>query len=306
MSSNSLIYINGVLQHPSTTYKYNGKGLVLTTGTTMPNSIKAFSQSPSSSISAHTLSPVTISSLSNLGNINAQTYNWGGFDVNPSVKKYEVVETTEDIVALAVAAHREFKEHSIHYKLLDSALFDKVTNKDRDHARTIKDYYSKKVMMMKLKAEKQLSPFREDMNKLIHTDGMTFKESMIGVAYWLPEFYDYDLKLDLIKTNFDTNQEFDKLNKKGTPGTLRLAADLHPVECIQRRTKRTKNHEYWFKDSKLNAGVVIKVEDKNQLKNVWDYVFNGEKTVTIAGQYTRQTLDNFEYFSVTNWELQKG
>ena len=286
----------------------------------MPNSIKAFTQSPSmnsvnkvslspnSGIGLTMLNPITINGSSlNLSNVTSASFNWNefGLDSNPSVKKYEVVETTEDIVALAVAAHREFKTHSIHYKLLDRELFNKVSNEDRDHARTIKDYYSKKVMMMKLKTEKKLSPFREDMNKLIHTDGMTFKETMIGVAYWLPEFYNYDVKLDGIKTQLETSQLFDKLNKEGKPHTLNLSAELAPIKCVQRRTKRTKNHEYWFRDTKLNAGVVIKIEDKNQLKNVWDYVFNGEKTVTIRGQYTRQTLDNFEYFSVTNWDLQK-
>jgi hypothetical protein len=310
-----MVYINGVLQHPST-YKYTGKGYIQLTGKNMPNSIKAFSQSPSTSISgssnwqgltATTLNPITLNGVSFNSNVTSSSFNWNEMaSVNPLVKKYEIVETAEDIVALAVTAHRVFKQDMIHYKLLDSGLFSKVTSEDRERAAAIKDYYSKKVMMLKLKSERKMSPFREDMNKLIHTDGMTFKESAIGVAYWLPEFYDYDMKLDLIKTNFDTNQLFDKLNKEGKPGTLRLTANLSPVECIQRRTKRTKNHEYWFKDSKLNAGVVIKIEDKNQLKNVWDIVFNNEKEVTIAGQYTRQTLDNFEYFSVTNWELQKG
>ena len=301
-------------------FKFNGRGHLQATGRNMPNSIKAFTQSPSmnsvnkvslspnSGIGLTMLNPITINGSSlNLSNVTSASFNWNefGLDSNPSVKKYEVVETTEDIVALAVAAHREFKTHSIHYKLLDRELFNKVSNEDRDHARTIKDYYSKKVMMMKLKTEKKLSPFREDMNKLIHTDGMTFKETMIGVAYWLPEFYNYDVKLDGIKTQLETSQLFDKLNKEGKPHTLNLSAELAPIKCVQRRTKRTKNHEYWFRDTKLNAGVVIKIEDKNQLKNVWDYVFNGEKTVTIRGQYTRQTLDNFEYFSVTNWDLQK-
>ena len=275
----------------------------------MPNSIKTYSPSWSNSgISAQTLSPISIHNLNSYGNVTSASMNWNdlGLNMNPSVKKYEVVETTEDIVALSVAAHREFKENSIHYKLLDASLFNKVTSEDREHAKTIKDYYSKKVMMMKLKSEKTLSSFREDMNKLIHTDGTTFKETMVGVAYWLPEFYNYDQKLDGIKTLLDINQDFDKLNKEGKPGTLKLSADLQPIECIQRRSKRVKNHQYWFKDTKLNAGVVIHIEDKNQLKNVWDYVFNSEKLVKISGQYTRQTLDNFEYFSVRNWTLEKG
>jgi hypothetical protein len=320
MSSNSLVYINGVLQHPST---YTGKGTIQLTGRNMPNSIKAFSQSPSHSLnsvntvtlspsyqglSAQMMNPISISGSPYHSNVTSASFNFNDLSTNfnPLVKKYEIVETTEDIVALAVTAQRVFKTDHIHYKLLDADLFKKVTSDDRMKATSIKEYYSKKVMMHKLKSERKLSSFREDMNKLIHTDGTTFKESMIGVAYWLPEFYEYDLKLDLIKTNYDINQDFDKLNKQGNPGTLRLSVDLQPVECLQRRTKRTKNHEYWFKDTKRNAGVVIKIEDKNQLKHVWDYVFNNEKQVTISGQYTRQTLDNFEYFSITNWELQKG
>ena len=288
----------------------------------MPNSIRAFSNSPStnsvntvtlspsySGLSASMLSPITINGSGlNFGNVTSASFNYNDFttSLNPLVKKYEIIETTEDIVALAVAAHRVMRDSSIYYKLLDRELFEKITSDDREVARNIKDYYSKRIMMGKLKSDRKLSPFREDMNKLIHTDGTTFKESMIGIAYWLPEFYDYDLKLDLIKTNFDINQGFDKLNKEGKPGTLKLSVDLEPVECIHRRNKRTKHHEYWFKDTKLNAGVVIKIEDKNQLKNVWDIVFNNEKVVKIAGQYSRQTLDSFEYYSVTNWELQKG
>jgi len=258
-------------------------------------------------MSAQMLNPITISGSGIHSNALSGTFQWQDLlHASEKVKKYEVIETTEDIVTLAVAAHREMKKSSIYHKLLDDSLFNKVTVDDRERAKEIKDYYSKRVMMGKLKSDRKLSPFREDMNKLIHTDGMTFKESMIGVAYWLPEFYDYDLKLDLIKTNFDTNQGFDKLNKEGKPSTLKLTVDLEPVECIQRKTKRTKHHEYWFRDTKLNAGVVIKIEDKNQLKNVWDLVFNSEKVIKIAGRCTRQTLDNFEYFSITNWELQKG
>ena len=113
----------------------------------MPNSIKTYSPSWSNSgISAQTLSPISIHNLNSYGNVTSASMNWNdlGLNMNPSVKKYEVVETTEDIVALSVAAHREFKENSIHYKLLDASLFNKVTSEDREHAKTIKDYYSKK------------------------------------------------------------------------------------------------------------------------------------------------------------------
>jgi hypothetical protein len=307
MSSNSSIYINGVLQQPST---YSSGNI------TMPNGIKSFTnslpisnnitvQSYGSGLNSAQLSPLTISSLGSSAN---SSINWSNLNVvlNPSVKKYEVVETTEDIVALSVAAHRVYNNSKIHHKLLERELFEKVTNDDREHAKVIKDYYSKRVMMLKLKSERKLSPFREDMNKLIHTDGTTFKESMIGVAYWLPEFYKYDTQMDDIKSQVTTNQNFDQLNKSGKPNSLNLSVELIPLKCVQRKTKRSKNFEYWFKDTKVDAAVSIQLEDKNQLKHLWDHLFNTEKVLQIKGNVFRRSLDNFEYFSINSWEIDRG
>ena len=210
------------------------------------------------------------------------TLDWANSGIsNPLVKRYEVIESTEDIVVLAVTANRVFKESQLHYKLLDSELFRKVSSDDRVKAQAIKDYYSKRIMMNKLKGQGTMSSFREDLNKLIHSDCLTFRENMIGVAYWLPEFHEYDTTMDNVKSNIKTNQDFDGLNKKGTPGTLRLTATLEPIKCVRRFSKRTKVHEYWFKDTKLDAGVVISLEDKNQLKPVWDYIFSNENQMSI-------------------------
>lgn len=263
-------------------------------------------------------SPITISNISNpniaaqLKGLNSISLNQSPWDISfndnthSNLKKYEMYESTEDVVALSCAADRLISEKQIYYKVTDRELYNKIEQQDRDKAKEIKDYYSKKVMMLKLKGTGQLSPFRTDMNQLIHSDGLLFKESMIGIAYWLPKFYKYDLDLDEVKSQVVVNQNFDDLNKQGLPGTRKLTSTLSPIKRLHRATKRNKFHEYWMKDDVLNAGVVLHLEDKNQLQHLWDYVFENQKEFKISGTYTRRHRDGFEYFSVTNWELDRS
>lgn len=271
-------------------YQYKGRGLLQTTG---KNSMAVLNQ----------LNPITINGASLTSTLN--TYQ--SFDIfgssNEYIKKYEMIESAESILTLSVTAHRLFRDTKVHYKLTDREVFHKIIPEDRVQADNIKDYYSKKIMMWKLQGNNKLSPFREDMNKLIHSDMLTFKENMIGIAYWLPKFHQYDIDLDVIKSDLTVNQGFEKLDKTGVPGTLKISEQLIPITRIERRTKRNKYHEYWFKDEKHNAGVVIHLEDKNQLQHLWDSVFNQKQSLTIEGLFTRRHRDGFEYYSVKNWSL---
>jgi hypothetical protein len=222
---------------------------------------------------------------------------------NDYIKKYEMMESTESLLTLSVTAHRLSKDSKTHYKITDREVFTKISPEDRAKADTIKDYYSKKLMMWKLQGYNNLSSFREDMNKFIHSDMLIFKENMIGIAYWLPQFYQYDIDLDVIKSELTTHQDFEKLNKGGKPGTLNISEKLIPITRIERRSKRNKYFEYWFKDNKHNAGVVIEVEEKNQLRHLWDTIFNQKQPLQIEGWYTRRHRDGFEYYSIKNWSL---
>ena len=219
------------------------------------------------------------------------------------LRKYEVYESTENLLALSVASHRLMRDSKIYYKVTDREIFNKVNPEDRIMADQIKDYYSKKVMMWKLKGNGQLSRFREDMNKLIHSDMLTFKENMIGIAYWLPYFYHYDIDMDIVKSQLTTNQNFEQMNKDGKPGVLRLTEELIPLKRLERKSKRTKSFEYWFKNAEYDAGVVIHLEEKNQLQHLWDTIFNKKEPLKIEGYYTRRHRDDFEYYTINNWKL---
>ena len=89
------------------------------------------------------------------------------------VKRYEVIETTEDVLALSVAWKRlrDNKDKSSHYigitSLLDDNLFRRVEESDRVRANEIRDYFSKKIMLWSLKGIK-LTKYRQDLSTFIH------------------------------------------------------------------------------------------------------------------------------------------
>ena len=52
-------------------------------------------------------------------------------------------ESSENILALSVAAQRLMRDTKVYYKITDRDVFSKVTPEDRVMAEHIKDYYSK-------------------------------------------------------------------------------------------------------------------------------------------------------------------
>jgi hypothetical protein len=215
-----------------------------------------------------------------------------------------VFESTEDIVTLGTTAYRLMRDNSVHYRLTERDLYSKITSDDRELSEQIKNYYSKKVMMWNLKGDGKLSSFRKDMNTLIHSDGLVFKESMIGIAYWLPYFHEYDLRMDKIKIQVNKDQDYNSLDKKNVPRSLNITEKLIPLDRIERRSKHGKTIEYWLKsNNELEAAIQIKLVDKNPLQHIWDKIFDKKEELSIEGMYNRRKLDDLEYFSVTKWQL---
>lgn len=225
-------------------------------------------------------------------------------DVHHKVKKYEIYESPEDILVLSAASKRlRDKNVNIFHKLLEKELFDRITPEDRETAQAIRDYYSKKIMIWKLKDSSRMSSYREDLNTFVHSDGLTFKEEMIGLAYHLPSFYEYDLDLDYVRSCVDINQEFKKLDDDNRPRILKCTVKLEPIKKIVKKRKRLEAVQYWFKDTELNAGCVIQIDKNNPLEHIWEHLFNTEKVLQIEGNFIRLKLDDFEYFRVKNWNL---
>jgi hypothetical protein len=250
-----------------------------------------------SGISAQSASLNTIS-LSNISGYN-NSISLGDleFAFNDNVKKYEVYEISQDLLALSVcwARYRKVKdEHGLRpviTKLLDSDLFRLVSEDDIAQANIIRDYYSKKIMVWKLKNIK-LTPFREDMNTFIHGDGKMFKENMLPLVYRLPEFYEYDIEFE--KMSFEYNKEVKRQDTNFQSDKKKLKF----VKKLVVNNKRIKCKEYWFSDAYNNL-VSLSFETHNPLLSLFDMTIDNTD-ITIIGTYRKKSRDGSEYLKVDN------
>ena len=256
------------------------------------------------SISSHSISPLSINSLSNNSTISLDdTYLNNLFkNINRSdyVKRYEVIEATEDILALSVAWKRlrDTKNESIQVgitTLLDDNLFRKIEEPDRIRANEIRDYFSKKIMLWTLKSVK-LSAYRQDLNKFIHGDSKKVTEELLPLIYRLPEFYEYDIQFDQFKR--EVNLEITNFINIDS---VKKITTLTPVTSFYKTNKRVKHFEYWLKDSNANAHLIT-IEPKNPLKHIWDKIFtNGQ--IRIEGTCYPKKYDELQYYQLLNWSV---
>jgi len=233
------------------------------------------------------------------GGFSAQSINLGNleFEFNDDVKKYEVYEISQDLLALSVCWERyrksrdEYKPHPTITKLLDSELFRLLSEDDIAQANVIRDYYSKKIMVLKLKNE-GFTSFREDLNTFIHSDGKMFRENMMPLAYRLPEFYEYDVEFE--KMSFDYNREVKRMDQPYMVDTKQLTF----VKQLLVNKKRYKRKEYWFSDRSNNL-VNIDIDTSNPLISLMDMVVN-KNDITINGRFKKCTRDGNEFIKVNN------
>ena len=254
------------------------------------------------SISSHSISPLSINSLSNNSTISLDdTYLNNLFkNINRSdyVKRYEVIEATEDILALSVAWKRlrDTKNESIQVgitTLLDDNLFRKIEEPDRIRANEIRDYFSKKIMLWTLKSVK-LSAYRQDLNKFIHGDSKKVTEELLPLIYRLPEFYEYDIQFDQFKR--EVNLEITNFSNIDS---VKKITTLTPVTSFYKTNKRVKHFEYWLKDSNDNAHLIT-IEPKNPLKHIWDKIFTNGQLRIEATCYPKK-YDELQYYQLLNW-----
>jgi hypothetical protein len=169
-----------------------------------------------------------------------------------------------------------------------------VSQEDIELANTIRDYYSKKIMVWKLK-NISLTNFREDLNSFIHSDGKTFKETMLPLVYRLPEFYEYDVEFE--KMSFDYNKEV----KRNDSIHVTNRKHLTFIKSLSVNTKRLKKIEYWFSDSHNNL-VQMNVETNNPLNSLLEKVV-ATGSIELEGRYGTRNRDGNEFLKVEKYKF---
>ena len=247
------------------------------------------------SLQAASQNTITLNHIS--GGLSIDEFAYRG-----DVKKYEVFEISKDLLALSVCWSRYRKEREQAFnilsptitKLLDSELFRLLTAEDIEQANVIRDYYSKKIMVWKLK-NINLTPFRQDLNTFIHSDGKTFKESMLPLAYRLPEFYEYDVEFE--QMSFEYNKEV----KRHDSPFITDSKQLKFVKQLSVNTKRQKRKEYWFSDAHNNL-VTFSIETHNPLFSLLDMTLKNND-INVIGRYRKSMRDGNEYLKVEKFSF---
>jgi hypothetical protein len=257
------------------------------------------SGSLTANLNGYTSSPnISLGAIgSGSGGYSAQTINLSNYEFNFSddVQKYEVYEISKDLLALSVcwARYRKVKNEPgpqpTITKLLDSELFRLVTEDDIAQANVIRDYYSKKIMVLKLK-NVGFSSFREDLNTFVHSDGKTFKESMLPLAYRLPEFYEYDVEFE--KMSFEYNKEV----KRNDDPHVVTVKQLKFIKKLSVNNKRNKHQEYWFSDNYNNL-VNMNIENSNPLLSLLDMTVD-KNDIRVKSGFRKSSRDGLEYLKV--------
>lgn len=228
------------------------------------------------------------SSTGLFANITAQSAAdfLGSYD--PHVKKYQVFEIENDLLALSVTWHRLRKEHANGgsyipvSKLLDAELIKHLSGQDIQQAQVIRDYYSKKIMVMKLKGT-QMSRYKQDLSTFIHSDGKIFKEDMCPLVYRLPEFHEYDIQIDELYSTY--NREIK------TPAEP--IKNLTLVKSLVVGRKYAKRKEYWLSDEHSNLHRLSFSHD-NPLLTLLDLYSKNE--LKISGRWRKTSKDDREFF----------
>ena len=226
--------------------------------------------------------------------------------VDPNIKRYQMYEVNEDALALSVTWKRlRDEKRSVTCRLLDGTLFQDVTQADRDMASIISDYYSKKIMMVKLKSNQPLSKYREDLNTFIHGNHSIIREDMIGLIYRLPDFYNFDIALDANTA---------KVNKKAQLNPkISSSAKFEPLGKLDRKTKNRHVIQYWMREKLTGNAAMIAIDAKNPLQNVWEMLFDNSEALTLTysnsiqhlSDNSIQHLSDTEYMLLSKWNLTK-
>ncbi len=242
--------------------------------------------------------------FSGLNNLSGSVTWDSNSSTNGNVKKYEVFETSEDILALSVTWHRlrllgnRIINTIRPTTLTDNILFTEINQEDRNRADIIRDYYSKKLIVMTLRGQR-ISKFRKDLNTFIHGDCKIVKEEMMPLIFRLPEFYDYDIQLQEMFS--DLNKQFEDTEDQAYGAAYGGKKILKPMKKFVVKLRTNKFSEYWLKDDD-NKAYKIEIPIENKLNHLWEHFFEQE-SIPLQGHFRHMERDGINYFHLKNWEI---
>ncbi len=212
--------------------------------------------------------------------------------------KDEFKEFPEDVLVLSCCiqrlAHNQNPSMRFNRSLNGSELPELVNDLDRQKAKNIRKYYNDKLMLLTLQG-RQLTKFRKDLQMFLNSVPTKILESLCGIVYKLPYFYDYDKSVDgIFKSSYFKNTSLNNMHEN-------VRRDLKFISKIENQRKHSNNVEYWFEDESLNK-VMFSISSNNPLLELLDRHINNDRLIVSTKYYVRKK-DLNEFFVMENWSF---
>jgi hypothetical protein len=122
----------------------------------------------------------------------------------------------------------------------------------------------------------------------LYSDPTKVLESLVGLVYKLPYFFDYDKEFDdIFQSSYFKNNKQDDMNQS-------IIRNLTFVKKIENDRKHSHILEYWFTDDKLNK-VMLDFPVSNPLLSLLDEKID-KGPLRITSKYIRRRKDLNEFF----------
>jgi hypothetical protein len=226
--------------------------------------------------------------------------SWSLDDIFKQVEGELAPDTTrtylEDILAISCCIQRLSNSDSNRFNrsLNSPELPAQVNDLDRQKAENIRKYYKDKLLMLTLQG-RELTKYRKDLQKFLHGNPLQVPDSLAGIVYRLPYFYDYDKEIDgIFQSSYFKNNNLPNMREP-------VQRDLKFLKRIENQRRRMNNIEYWFEDDKLNK-VMFSITGDNPLLTLLDRHI-GNTGLSITGKYFLRKKDLNEYFVMEKWSF---
>ncbi len=209
-------------------------------------------------------------------------------DLFNEIEKPEPVMVTEPFDALARSCLNYVANH---HGGNNRVYAGEITEYDLNKAKEIREYYSKKLMVLTLRGKK-LTKFRQDLQSYI-ANGYTnaYPEKYCGLIYRLPEFYEYDQQLDELRVESNNTPQDSFIGVKS----------LTLVKKMQRDILKGKFVDYWFHDADKRV-YKFTSRKENELLPFFDSMLKSG-TIRVSCHFVKNITDDLHFCKMRNVRL---
>ena len=177
-----------------------------------------------------------------------------------------------------------------------------LRKRDVKKAGQIRDYFSKKFLMLQLAGE-HLSQYRRELLKMLTRNNNNFSDDETGMIMSLPRLFIEDQFLDELKENYNNDPWIDTTSERDVNRTLTyIGCHTKKSHRYTSHTKYTRKSEFtcnWFHDEDDRL-YLIETDIDSPYRMIWQDLI--QYALDIKGDPVKCTKrDGMHYYELHNW-----